>query len=120
MSETFSYKAAIEALKAEPMSAQGKTKDCSAKHHKVYLLEKEIEAEEDRVRDAGRAANAAWRDYEHWKNDPGHRDHYSQIYRDKLAVWHEAKAKVLGLEKKKHTAERAAWACEASSYAGKG
>lgn len=117
MSEIYSFKIAAEAF-GPSVEGGKKQKDCSAKHHKVDLLETECRAAEAKETMAAKAAAAALDEYRIWQNDASKGPQYYQIYRDRCADWSDARSKVLKLTDKLHSARHAAWNCEASNYAG--
>jgi hypothetical protein len=119
MGEKYSFEIAAEALKRAPqpdghLGAQKaeKYKDCSAKHHKVDLLEKEHKASEAEEADAAMAAGAALDEYKIWKNDQQAGPKYYAIYQKRHHMWLEARTRRLKLNEKLQDAKQAAWACE--------
>lgn len=117
MSEAYSFETAAQNFKDLAAQAR-KPKDCSGKHHKVYMLEGELKDAEAEERRAGDEAARAYKECEIWRNDPEKRRRYYELYLAAHQKWVDARAKVIKLTGKLHDAQSAAWACEGQNYAG--
>lgn len=117
MSESYSFETAAQNFSGLGVRAK-KPKDCSAKHHKVDMLERELKDAEAEERRAGEDAARAYKECEIWKNDPEKRRRYYELYLAEHQKWVDARAKVIKLTGKLHDAQSAAWACEGQNYAG--
>lgn len=125
MSDEFDYKSAQRGLVGPgelpnwpPELPKKKEKDCSAKHHKVQLLEEKLKDYKQREWYAGDAARKALEEYELWRSDPVNGLRYYQIYLKRMEEWGDCKSDTLDVGKKLHRAEREAFECEATKYAG--
>ena len=126
MSKDYSFSHALEALKGAEGGPEAASqvrkpkkpkKDCGAKEHKLYQIEKECDEAVDAVREAAREARKARDDYMALRHDPNAAPIKHRQWVEAHKRWEQADKYRLKLEKKVQEARDAVWQCHESNFA---